>query len=500
MANPKKIEFPKINPNNLKETLKKTLKAYNKFSMPDDFAEVQIAFKLHWDTLHALVKTQPLQWRKDNEELIHEVVVKQHFLSLKFEDAERELLDETIDLQEKNNQKAMNSNLSYTAPEFFPKDFYQSTSNLAETSQTVNCSGVNVEQGSANNSAETPQNAITGQPTIEDNAAQPVDQSDTNDSNNQSLQGNNDHRMEVDKSVVPDKTTIASIVSPMVVDTSASAQPTTVETRSTITTTNSSGLPDMRTCSSSIMPPMDQVPTRTRYSIKALDMANEVFDIIADLPVIPINAKPSHFRALRNAISDALDRARQNDMPFDMYVPYLLAKAQAALGPEFVMPFRYGHLITGATLEELRDFLAQNEHFLQDGVDIRPQCSRWPSSHPSQSIPSQRVAVKSAAANLRLPGQSASRRSRSLEPKSKKKKNISHPCYRCKSGEHKTFKCSQYLVLSYRDRCQFVSSNGICENCVDGKHATSACTKKGCDQCHTKHNRTLCPLLVHNTH
>lgn len=243
--------------------------------------------------------------------------------------------------------------------------------------------------------------------------------------------------------------------------------------------------------------PSAEQPTKIRYSIKSIDMANVIFNVIANLPMIPCNAKPLHFRALRKAISDVLDRTEQNDMPFDMYVPYLLAKAQAALGPELVMPFRYAHLMIGATLEELRDFLAQNEQFLQEGVDVCPQQSRWQASRPTSS---QRVAVKTAAANLQLPGPSSSRRSRSLEPRSKKKKNFNRPCYCCRSTDHKTFKCPQYLEMSYRGRNQFVSTNGICENCVDGKHPTSECTKQGCDQCNTRHNRTLCPLLVHTSH
>lgn len=63
-------------------------------------------------------------------------------------------------------------------------------------------------------------------------------------------------------------------------------------------------------------------------------------------------------------------------------------------------------------------------------------------------------------------------------------------CVYC-SGNHSVYKCTIFKNLNVKSRNDFISSQGLCKNCLIQKHALFSCAGKGCIQCGRKHNTLL---------
>lgn len=503
------------------------MKVYQHLVIPENFQPIHESFKSHWAILHQVIESQPAKWRKENEELVNNISVKQHFLSLKFDDAikEQELLREVPPVSESSSlpmqidETLVHSNLTALAPEFFPNDLpsnsRQSMANmiLPTISQSMNnpiagssISEPNQQQNPQNNELKdvpisqsqlgthTLENVVSQ--SINPIAGQPQQDTINMDTNEQSptipspVTEEMLARIMQTQSITTTPTTGIGSTSINTVSSATTSGTVTTSTASNIITTPAiySRIADVHSSQSAT--------STNRYTIAQLDIVGEIFDKFARLPKIPNIATPEDFRALRDAIASIMNTARRAHLDRTLIEQLIITRTQEALNL-YDMAFRFQFQISGLTYDDLREFLITNEEHLNNGVNI---CSRFARSQPVHRTTVQQTAVRNAAANLALPRSTAPRRSVSRGPNPKKQKNIRRPCYKCTDPEHKLFHCPQYLEWGYHDRYSFVIRIRICENCLDSNHHVSACTKKGCDQCSTKHNRTLCPLLVHHSH
>lgn len=455
------VKFPKINSDDLKKTIENTLHVYNRLVVPEDFAELQSDFKNHWDKLYRLIESTSAEsriWRQKNEDLIQRIIVKQQFLALQFEDKEKELLGESTSNFPANvstiDQILLQSNLETVAPEIISTNSIIASSDVTpgQQDQSSVANDMDVDSSSTNlaasqQSSDDDLNVIT--------------------SNNSTSVASNADTMGI---TVPISTT------PIISDTVT----TVISTLHGASIMATSALP---------LPTATQAPRHTRQE---LDRTNDLFGMIANLPKIPDHATQDNFQTLLDAMAKIMSFAQRHNFDQSMVEKFLIAKTIEAISTTYVMAFCFALSVHGTTLQDLREFLRQNQEYLMHGVDIRPQHVR------DQTITtdnSKKAAVKAAAASLSAPGPSASRRSLSKEPRKKKAKNQLPPCFECSSIEHKLFHCPNYRKMKHAQRWLFVTTYRICPNCLDSYHSVTVCTKQGCDLCSEKHNRTLCPKL-----
>lgn len=75
------------------------------FQLPSEVVETHEVLKSHWVQVNAAIDGQSADFREQNGELIDQVSINQHMLQLRFEDAERELLNEIGNTNDVNQQQ-----------------------------------------------------------------------------------------------------------------------------------------------------------------------------------------------------------------------------------------------------------------------------------------------------------------------------------------------------------------------------------------------------------
>ncbi|EFP08221.1 hypothetical protein CRE_16927 [Caenorhabditis remanei] len=72
------------------------------------------------------------------------------------------------------------------------------------------------------------------------------------------------------------------------------------------------------------------------------------------------------------------------------------------------------------------------------------------------------------------------------------KKSHSHQkCKFCQRENHSTIECR--TVSTLEDRREFIKTNNLCFNCINGGHRIQECKSSACRKCNTKHNSAICP-------
>lgn len=212
-------------------------------------------------------------------------------------------------------------------------------------------------------------------------------------------------------------------------------------------------------------------------------LVNSYLKKIYDIPAFKTESSKS-LKSMLNIVNDCTSALRQLELPIEDYqlVYHLCRKL-----PVDVLSAWEREQGTSTELPSYSSFLS----FLETRLRMVEMIEPAEKSHKSFHINSEK-AQKVPHANpnrnkkneVQQKKSNSTGRSKWTEPRKKL-------CSMCE-GEHKLWKCEQFLKLSQGDRYKKVISSNVCKNCLDNSHTVDSCwSHSSCRVCNNKHHTLL---------